>query len=355
MRFSYDNPLRIHAGAGCAARLVDEAGGWRRIFLVTTRSVEAALGPTVERLLGGRLVGRFARIRQHTPIEDVRAAAEAARALQPDCLLSLGGGSAVDATKSIAFILATGLSLDDRDRARALEPETLPHLAVPTTLSAAEMDGAAGFTDSREKVGIRARTLVPTAVFYDADLTLPTPLPLWLSTGIRAVDHAIEGLLAPDANPLSEAAALAALQRLRPALERTHADPGDLQARTEAQLGAWLSMLLPQSSSRGLSHVLGKSIGARYGIPHGVTSCLLLPHVLRHLGPAHRATLERVALALGAETDAADAVASLVGALGLPQHLGAYGLSDADLQAAAEPLARHIPVAEAMAIFRAAW
>jgi alcohol dehydrogenase class IV len=324
-------------------------------------------------MLGMRLVGEFAGISQHAPAAAVAAAVEAAKGARPDILISFGGGSPIDAAKSVAFALATDLDLRDpraADKARDLHPnpdDVLPHLAIPTTLSAAELSGLAGFTTEteHEKVGLRGEALIPTAVLFDAELSLHTPLDLWLSTGIRAVDHAVETLLAASSHPLPDTLALEALRRLRPSLLATHADPSDLAARTESQLGAWFSFTLPGPAAGGLSHTLGKRIGSRHGIPHGVSSCLVLPHVMRYLAKRNPAPLARAASALGVETNempldqaalrAADAVADLIRALDLPTHLAAYGLTDADLQAAARPVSSNVyPLDDLVAIYRAA-
>jgi alcohol dehydrogenase len=360
--FTYANPRTIHWGAGVLAeRLTAELKQrqLQRAFVVTTRSVagNAALGGRLRELLGEGYVGEFAAIGQHAPAASVAAAVESARAAQPDVLISFGGGSPIDATKAVAFALATGLDLRDANaaaRAREMHPrggDLLPHLAVPTTLSAAELSGLAGFTTEveREKVGLRGEALIPTGVIFDAELSLHTPLELWLSTGIRAVDHAVETLLAAGSHPFSDTLALDALRRLRAGLLATHADPDDLSARTESQLGAWFSFTLPGPAASGLSHTLGKRIGSRHGIPHGVSSCLLLPHVMRYLGPRSASVQAKIASALGVDVAempvelaarcAADAVSDLIGGLGLPQHLAVYGLSDADLVEAAKPVA----------------
>ncbi|MFL5309253.1 MAG: iron-containing alcohol dehydrogenase, partial [Myxococcales bacterium] len=215
----------------------------------------------------------------------------------------------------------------------------LPHLAVPTTLSVAELAGSAGFSaeGTKEKVGVAAAELRPAAVFYDADLAVKTPLDLWLTTGIRAVDHAAETLLAPGEHPLPDAAALDGLRRLRKGLLATKANPADKAARTECQLGAWHSYLLPGPAAKGLSHTLGKRLGSRHDIPHGVSSCLVLPHVLRYLAPKAPDTMKRIADALEAPT-AAEGVARLIMQLGLPNHLAAYQLSDEDLREAVRPV-----------------
>jgi alcohol dehydrogenase class IV len=362
--FRYANPAVIHWGPGCVAEhLGPELSrlGARRVLLVTTRSALAdpSLAPAVEATLGRRLAGRVT-VGQHTPAREIAAGAVAARDLGVDALVSLGGGSPVDGAKAIAFTLATGADLaapGAAERARGLRPGgVLPHVAVPTTLSVAELSSGAGFTaeGTREKVGVNAQGLLPAAVLYDADLAVRTPAPLWLSTGIRAVDHGVETLLAEGDHPLPDAAAVEGLRRLRAGLLAVAADPTDAGARTACQVGAWLTYLLPGPAARGLSHTLGKRLGSRHGIPHGVTSCLVLPHVLRVLAPRAPAAAARIAGALGG-TDAAAAVSELVAALGLPRHLSAWNLTEADLEEVVRPVASAAhPASELLAILRAA-
>ena len=362
--FRYANPAVIHWGPGSMREhLAPELArlSARRVLVVTTRSALAdpALAPAVEALLGDRLAAR-ATIGQHAPAREIAAAARAAREAGADALVSLGGGSPVDGAKAVAFSLATGLDLSAPDavgRSRGVRPDrAVPHVAVPTTLSVAELSSGAGFSEegTREKVGVSAPELLPAAVIYDATLAVRTPAALWLSTGIRAVDHAVETLLAEGEHPLPDLAAVEGLRRLRAGLLAVHADPTDLAARDACQVGAWLSYLLPGPAARGLSHTLGKRLGSRHGIPHGVTSCLVLPHVLRVVGPRAPAAAARIADALGG-TDAAAAVGDLVGALGLPRHLSAWNLSDADLREAVRPVASAAhPEDELLAILRAA-
>jgi maleylacetate reductase len=316
--------------------------GAKRPFLVTTRS-GSALASAVEAAAGGPFAGRYAGITQHAPAATVMEAAQAAREARADALVSLGGGSPIDATKAAAFALATGLDLRDADapaRSRSLSAKgALPHLAIPTTLSVAELASSAGFTaeGTLEKVGVAAPELMPAAVLYDAELAVRTPLELWLSTGIRAVDHAVETVLAPGEHPLADAAALEALRKLPAALIAAKKHPTKEEPRTEGQVAAWLSYLLPGSAARGLSHTLGKRLGSRHGVPHGVTSCLLLPHVVRKIGPSRPDAMARLSQALGPSP--ADAISDLVEALGLPRHLSAFGIGERDLREAARPLA----------------
>ena len=183
-------------------------------------------------------------------------------------------------------------------------------------------------------------------VIYDAELTLITPMELWLSTGIRALDHAVEGFLSPGEHPFNDVMALEAIRRLFDTLPRAKAAPKDADIRTHNQLAAWFSFTLPRASAAGLSHTMGKQIGARHEIPHGVTSCLLLPHVLRYLA---QQTPERAAA-----LPSADAVQDLIVALDLPQHIAAYGIGEPELRRAADELAGKYPAEDLLAIYLAA-
>ena len=199
---------------------------------------------------------------------------------------------------------------------------------------------------------MRDPRLMVKAVIYDSELALMTPLELWLSTGIRALDHAVEGFLAPGEHPFNDVMALEAIRRLFDSLPRARAAPDDADVRTENQLAAWFSFTLPGASAGGLSHTMGKQIGARHGIPHGVTSCLLLPHVMRFLSrrmPERMAVLSNV---MGGE--AADCVQQLIGSLGLPQHLGAYGVDEPALARAAAELAGDYAAEDVLTIYLSA-
>lgn len=319
--FTYANPRTIHWGAGSVAHLEGELKrlSIERVALVTTRSLLSSLDQISVRAVATVVIA------QHAPMSQIDAGVEEASSARADGIVSFGGGSAVDAAKIISLRLANGGG------------RALPHLAIPTTLSVAELAAGAGFTNEvGDKAGMRDPRLLVESVIYDAALTLTTPMELWLSTGIRALDHAVEGFLAEGEHPFNDVMALEAIRRLFASLPRAKAAPDDLEVRTENQLAAWFSFTLPGASASGLSHMMGKQIGARYRIPHGVTSCLLLPHVMRYLA---RPMPDRVA-ALSAATgpDPAGRVAGLIESLDLPQHIAAYGIGEPELRKAAGEL-----------------
>jgi alcohol dehydrogenase class IV len=334
--FTYSNPRVIHWGAGSVSHLESELTrlSTERIAVVTTRSLLSSVDRLPVRPVATIVIA------QHAPMAQIDAGVEEASSARADGMVSFGGGSAIDAAKIISVRLANG-------------GRALPHLAIPTTLSAAELAAGAGFTnEAGDKAGMRDPRLLVETVIYDAALALATPLELWLSTGVRSIDHAVEGFLADGEHPFNDVMALEAIRRLFESLPRAKASPGDLDVRTENQLAAWFSFTLPAASASGLSHAMGKQIGARYRIPHGVTSCLLLPYVMRYLA---RGMPDRMAL-LAAATgpDPARQVQGLIASLDLPRHIAAYGIGEPELRKAAGELGGKYPAEDLLEIYLAA-
>ena len=162
----------------------------------------------------------------------------------------------------------------------------------------------------------------------DPAVTVHTPEWLWLSTGIRAVDHCVEGICSSEANPYADAQALHGLSLLARGLPRVKADPTDLQARLDCQMGSWLSMgPLASGVPMGASHGIGYVLGAVFDIPHGHTSCIMLPAVMRWNKPANAERQALVAAAMGHPgEDAGDVLDAFIAGLGMPRSLGAVNI-----------------------------
>jgi maleylacetate reductase len=338
---------RIIAGLPAAEALRGEVERLdaRRVFLLVSRSMNRGTQEVAKLrdALGPRCAGLHEGIPPHTPIDAVIEAAAAARAAEADLIVTFGGGSVTDAGKVLQLCLRHDITemdalepfrmVTEPDGTRRIPDYAGPvvrQVAIPTTLSGGEYNSQAGSTHpvKRVKQSFRHPLHVPRATILDPRPTLGTPLWVWLSTGIRAVDHATEGLCSPLANPVSDASALQALRLLSRALPRVKADPADLEARQDCQLAVWLSVAGRWGGVQmGASHAIGHVLGGTCGVPHGYTSCVMLPHVLRYNQGvnAHRQAL--VAEALGRPGEAAaDAVAALVAALGLPGRLSEVGV-----------------------------
>jgi alcohol dehydrogenase class IV len=208
-----------------------------------------------------------------------------------------------------------------------LKPPTVRQVSVPTTLSAGEFSGIAGITNERTHVKemFGHPRIIPAAVILDPALTVHTPEWLFLSTGIRAVDHCVEGICSNEANPYADAQALRGLSLLTSGLPRVKADPTDLRARLDCQMGSWLSMgPLAAGVPMGASHGIGYVLGAVFDVPHGHTSCIMLPSVLHWNKPVNAARQALAAAAMGQpDGDAADLLDRFIRGLGMPRSLGA--------------------------------
>jgi maleylacetate reductase len=321
----------------------------RRVFVVASTSLRQAM-PLRERLeqtLGERLSGLIDGVRPHTPLDDVVSVAAKAKSAGADLLVAIGGGSVIDAVKVAQLALFTD-AFDPTVFGRfkiGAPPIAQPVLnvrvvAIPTTLSGAEFTSIAGISDLQRNVKelYAQPQMAPVAVLLDPRITLETPPELWLSTGVRAVDHAVEDVCAVNSQPLADAASLHALRLLGPSLRLTRRVPAALEPRLDSMVGVWLSLIGMQLGvEKGLSHAIGHILGGSAGVPHGVTSCVVLAHVLAWNAEINADRQRLVSAALGApEVDAAELVATLVAELGLPSRLRDVGVGREQLDALAE-------------------
>lgn len=331
-------------GLPAAAAVVDLAAraGAGRVFILASGTLRQRTDEIarIQEALGQRAAAVFDGIPAHSPRTAVIAAAEAARQVQADLIVTVGGGSITDAGKALRLCLANDIhEADALDVLRAhgeapppgCRPPAIAQIAVPTTLSAGEFSAISGLTDerNRSKDLFRHPDMVPAAVVLDPAITRHTPADLFLSTGVRAMDHCVEGICSPRAHPYADAQALRGLTLLARALPRVKADPGDMDARLDCLLGAWLSMA-PVSSGvpMGASHGIGYVLGAAHGIAHGHTSCVMLPAVLRWNRSADAGRQAEVAAALGAPGAAPAALLeTLIAGLGMPGRLSAVGIA----------------------------
>ena len=323
----------------------------RAVYLMASSTLnrQTDVIDTARRVLGNRLAGTCARIASHTPRTDVVAAANDARSAKADLILTIGGGSVTDAAKMVGICLSNDITepahLDrlkahlDGDGKVVRPPTNAPTVRsvdVPTTLSAGEFTAMAGCTDTDRNVkeSYAHPLMLPQTVILDPAVTVHTPEWLFLSTGIRAVDHAVEDICSINPTPYSDGMSLHALRLLGSGLRAVKVDPANLEARLDCQLGSWMSIMGTSAGvTKGASHGIGHVLGGTAHVPHGYTSCVMLPHVLRFNEPVNAARQAWVAEALGRPGgSAADAVADLIAGLGLPGTLRAAGVRPDQLE-----------------------
>ena len=354
----YAQQIRFGAGA------LDGLGGLirslsaRRVMLVTTEGrVRSDDGQRLVASIGRSLCSTFSGVSSHVPAPAVQSAVHQARRDGVDAIVSFGGGSCADAGKAVAFFFeaeqgAPGSSYLDRPM--------LPHVAIPTTYSGAELTPFFGVTDphTRHKSGGGGPTCAPVAAIYDPQLTLSTPPKVSAETDMNALAHCVEILWSPNATPEAKAIAAAGARRIFVALPWVVEEPDDLAGRTAMFEGAVLGGRCLQSGTMGIHHGLSQLVGGRTGIPHGLANAIILPHAIRYNAEAVPDAIAVIADAFGTcEEGCADAVEALVRRLGLPTYLSDAGVSGDDIEAVARlsqsnvsVLANPKPVTEADAL-----
>lgn len=346
---------RVVHGAGAAGELRTQLArvGVQRPFVVASGTLATTTGLVDTLASAADAVDVFHDVPAHVPREAVLEAVCRYRQARADGLVSIGGGTQVDCAKAVALCISEDLD-DAADLARhriryrhpgppevpPLRGTPPPHVAVGSTLSGAEFTSIVGVTDISRGVKdlYLADALMPRVAVLDPEVARHTPAWLWMSTGVRAIDHIVEGVYSSRHHPLTDALLLAALRTLAAELVPSAGSPDDLERRERCQLAAWMAIMHLKNVSTGLSHGLGHQLGARFGVPHGVTSCILLPPVMEFNRPATAQRQALVAAALGVDvagmtlTDDEAAVAAvhelraLITAMGLPTRLHQVGV-----------------------------
>ncbi len=317
--FAYDAvPGRVVFGAGSRRSLpaeVDTLGAHR--VLVIAGPDEDRLADEVAGLLGGRVAGRFRDVVQHVPVAQADQARRMARDLDADAVLTIGGGSATGFGKAVA------LEVDVRQ------------VAVPTTYAGSEMTTIWGLTEGTHKRTGTDPHVKPELVVYDPELTLTLPPRIAGPSGMNALAHCVEALYGPGANPVVSLMALEGIRALHSSLPRVCAEPGDVDARSDALYGAYLAGVALASGGTALHHKTCHVLGGMFGLDHGGMNAVVLGHALAYNAPALPDVVGDIAAALGSD-DAPGALYDLAAALGAPTSLAAIGMPADGLDAAAE-------------------
>jgi len=311
--------------------------GAKRVFVIASGTLSKRT-PVITELceaVGDRIIGCFNECREHSPLESVSECVQVVRAAQPDWLLTVGGGSVIDTAK----IAQIGLTHGVRDMAGlrahigvpSTAPSTVRQIVVPTTLSGSEFTNSAGSLDRERKlkVAFAAPDLCARVAILDPAITVHTPEALWLSTAIRSMDHAVESYCADGANAFIKANTLQAVRLFFESLPRTKQDPTDLEARVTSQQAVWLATCGLFQVSMGASHGVSYLLGSVGGAPHGYTSCVTLPAVLRWNESVNADAQRELAAAIGAPDKPFWAsLAELLDTLELPRRISQIGITD---------------------------
>ncbi|RMJ09232.1 hypothetical protein CDV36_011160 [Fusarium kuroshium] len=331
-----------------------------RVYIICSKSLSQATD-SLDRLttvLGDRVAGVRIGISPHTPIAQVLEVVEDARGRDIDCLVTLGAGSLTDAAKLVRLALANsatteedmntlwGTAKSNPSLRKDIVKPTIPLIHIPTSLSGGEYQAIAGGTESQghAKRTFHCEKVDPELVIQDPELCLTTPGWVWLSTGIRSVDHCVETLCSLLSNEKGDTWAKRGLPKLISGLLESKANPKSLQARHVCQLGVIEAMCAVSSGvPLGASHAIGHQLGP-LGVGHGETSCILLPAVCK-FNLKYKANVDRQGMVKdlllgqaevkqlleskgldGKEPDLGDILAAVISALEMPRSLEEVGI-----------------------------
>ncbi|MCF5847350.1 iron-containing alcohol dehydrogenase [Aeromonas veronii] len=309
-------PVKLLAGEQALEQLASELAslGARRPLLLTDRGVNATgLATLLANVLAeGELP--VAAIWDEIPADSSTAVVERIakryRELDCDSLVALGGGSVIDTAKAVNILTSMGGDhLLDYSGAGCLTRPLKPLAVVPTTAgTGSEVTLVAVIKDeaSGRKVPFTSPFLLPQLAVLDPRLTQGLPLNITAATAMDAMTHAIEAFIGTAKNPVSDALALMAVEKIASALPQIIHDPQNKQLRLQLAEGSTLAGMAFSNSMVGLVHALGHSLGARCHLPHGLCMNLFLPTVLDYNRPEVDNELARLLLPLvGAERFAA--------------------------------------------------
>ena len=355
MRFEFATATRIIFGEGTAATLPDLA----RTFGTRPLVVTGASPDRASALVSALSALSFA-VPGEPTVELVREGAQRVKDAGCDAVISMGGGSVIDAGKAIAAIATNGGDplefLEVVGKGRAIAVPALPFIAVPTTAgtgSEVTRNAVLGSPEHGVKASLRSPLMLPRAAVVDPELTYGLPPAITGYTGLDALTQLIEPYVSSRANPMTDAICVEGIRRVAGALRRAYHDGSDRDARRDMALGSLFGGLALANAGLGVVHGFAAPLGGQWKAPHGALCAALLPHgmaanvaalrarALQHPSLGRYREIARLLTGRSDVTveDGIDWVRALCAELDIPA-LRAWGISESDLPGIVEKAAK---------------
>ena len=344
-RLSFELPTRIEFGTGVTARVADTLKelDTHCVLIVTDKGIRSAGlldKVTAPLVTTGITFEIFDNVEPNPKDYKIEEGTEAAKRIEADCIVAVGGGSPIDCAKAVAVLTSLGGKLPDYAGIDKIGGTPLPVVAIPATAgSASEVTFSAVLTDSRakSKFSLRSARIAPVVALADPVMTSSMPPDLTAATGMDALTHAVEAYTSLPANAFSDACALQAVELVSKHLARAVSNGQDMEARAGMLLGSMLAGIAFSHSDVGAVHCLAESLGGMYDAPHGLCNSVMLPAVMEYNLDYSRERYARVASAMGLKFDtveegarmAVEAVRRLSAEIGLPG-FASLGISESD-------------------------
>ena len=350
--FMFRMPTKVMFGVGALRKVpgLCREQGYSRIFVVTG-STSTSKSPQLQELLAeladlSIATQVFSEVEADPSIETVDRGAAALGAFGTDAVIAFGGGSPMDAAKSMSLVSANGGSIADYMRAKkTFTKRGVPLICVPTTAgTGSEVTASAVTTDkaTKEKIGIGHDFQMPAYAVIDPLVQVSMPPAVTAATGMDALTHAIESYVALKANPISDGMALTAIRLIAENLRQACANGENLEARSNMALASLIAGISFTNAGLGAVHGIAHPVGAQYGISHGAANGIILPYVMEYCLMANYPKFREIAIAMGEDVaglSARDAAVYAVAAveelkqdLGIPATLAEVGVPAAALE-----------------------
>ena len=373
--FEFESRTRIVFGAGqveALGSLAAELGSSRALVVSDPGIIQA--GHTARGILAlegqGIECHLFDSVQENPTTENVEAGRAFAAEVQPDLIIGLGGGSAMDCAKGVNFVHSCGGKMQDYWGVGKATQPLLPMIAVPTTTgTGSEAQSFALISDAQthQKMACGDKKAAFRIALLDPELTVTQPNQVTAVTGIDAISHALETLVTTKKSPASEMLSRQAWQLLGSAFPRVLSDPADLGARANMQIGACLAGLAIENSMLGAAHALANPLTATYGIVHGQAVGVMLPHVIRFNGQTEAAAYQSLGIDASGKNAAdalADEVTQILQLADLKTRLSETGVQEDRMHELAEQAAqqwtgrfnpRPVDASSLLSLYRQAW
>lgn len=353
LNFVFWSPTKIVFGENTALDVAIEVENLKskKALVVTDRELakNTDIPERIKKVLGNLCVGIFSDVEADSGIHIVNQGGKIGKELGADCLVSVGGGSAIDTAKGIAILLKEGGKLQDYAGFQVLTRPQTPHIVIPTTAgTGSEGTYIAVIKDHEEgrKLLFGDYNILPNVAILDPKMTEGLPPGLTAATGMDAMCHAIEALHSLQREPIADGMALHAIRLIKKFLPKAVENGKDMMARGQMLIAANMAGIAFSNAQVGVVHALAHSVGARFKVHHGLANSILLPSCLRYNADACGEVYIDILSALGVNIEGiqpdkagevvADKIIEFTKKLGLPQRLRDVGVPEEGLKECSE-------------------
>ena len=330
-------PPQIEIGAGALARLGPFVSRFDRAFVI-------AMAPTagfVERIGMTGEVEVFIDLPPEPALPAVERVLERARAYQPDLVIGLGGGSAMDVAKLVAVLWDSDQSIREVVGAGKVEGRRTALLQIPTTSGTGSEAGTRALVTepaTLAKLAVESDDMLADLAVLDPELTYSVPAAVTAATGVDALAHCVEAFTNIRAHPLIDGYARLGIALVGRYLARAVADGSDTEARAGMMLASYYGGICLGPVNTAAGHALAYPLSTNLGLPHGLANAIIFPHVLAFNASARPEKTREILALLGLSptpehSDPLEAGLAYCRSLGLSMGLAGHGAEAASLEA----------------------